>query len=55
MSEGRLESWNHDVIPMCLRTKLPLEVEEEEKKVIEDRMGRQADQLTKQVNFLKKI
>uniref|UniRef100_A0A915D225 Mediator of RNA polymerase II transcription subunit 8 n=1 Tax=Ditylenchus dipsaci TaxID=166011 RepID=A0A915D225_9BILA len=49
ISEGRLISWNHEVIPVYLRTKLNPDVEEDERKIESERSRQTWEHLSKQI------
>ena len=58
-TEGRLASFNHNVVPILLRTKLKPEVEEDESNIERERTAKQID-FSKQVwngneNFINKF
>ncbi|KAI1721773.1 mediator of RNA polymerase II transcription complex subunit 8 domain-containing protein [Ditylenchus destructor] len=55
ISEGRLVSWNHEVVPVYLRTKLNPDVEADEQRIENERLSRQtSDHVNKQIGALNK-
>ncbi|KAI1728777.1 mediator of RNA polymerase II transcription complex subunit 8 domain-containing protein [Ditylenchus destructor] len=55
VSEGRLVSWNHEVVPVYLRTKLNPDAEADEQRIENERLSRQtSEHVNKQIGALNK-
>jgi len=50
ITEGRLSTFDHNIVPILLRTKLKPVVEDEELSIDRDRLSKQID-VNKQVSF----
>jgi hypothetical protein len=50
-TENRIPSWNHELVPICLRTQLALHVLEQERSIEKETNMRQPDQISKQVSI----
>uniref|UniRef100_A0A914UQ14 Mediator of RNA polymerase II transcription subunit 8 n=1 Tax=Plectus sambesii TaxID=2011161 RepID=A0A914UQ14_9BILA len=53
-TEGRVASWNHDVLPEYLRTKPDTEIENDEKAILNEKTQKQFETCQKQIQTLNK-